>query len=177
MILHNDDEVDDDHHIRTANPTYENFNGLLGLITIYCAKDKFKDFTQIKYNCTCLPLKRYIDSWFSEMNFPRLSGEYLSNTFSSSTKGIGGLWNGQVFYIKKSFFGTAYGIKTPPLVWIYTFVFMAKYVHGGYSYYNVTFGTIPEIIRFIHYTLWYPAYYYDSEEDYRSNNKHLVYGS
>ena len=102
-------------------------------------------------NCICMPLKRYFKSRFSKMNCHSI------NTFSSSTKGMGGGWHYQLFYIKKSFFSTAYGMATPPLVWIYTFIFMAKYSHGGYYICEVEFWIIPEIIQFMHYTPWYPV--------------------
>ena len=82
-----------------------------------------------------------------------------------------------MFYIKKSFFGTAYGIATPFLVWIYTFIFLDKYAHGGYSSYEVAFRKIPDIIKFRHYILWDPVYYYDSEDNYPKNKKQLIYGS
>ena len=54
---------------------------------------------------------------------------------------------------------------------------MNKYSYGGYSAYNVAFGTIPDIIHYIHYTLWDPVYYYDPEENHPRNNKHLICGS
>ena len=156
VIYHNADEVEGDHHIITANPTYDHFKGPLGLITIYCAKYTFNNFTQLVSNFICLPLKRYFKSVFRKMNLPKFAGDYFPNNFSFSTKGIGGQWNDQLFYINKSLFGTACGIATHPLVWIYTFNFMVKYVHGGYPANEVTFVIIPDIIQFMHYTLWYP---------------------
>ena len=47
VVFHNHDEVYDDHHIITSNPKCENLKVPLGLITVYCAKDIFKDFTQL----------------------------------------------------------------------------------------------------------------------------------
>ena len=82
-----------------------------------------------------------------------------------------------MLYRKKFFLGNAYGTETPHLVYIDTYTFLAKYAHGGYSAYDVVFGTIPNIMQFIHSTLWDPIYYYDSEENYSSNNNNLVSGS
>ena len=114
VIFHNHDDVGDDHHIRTANPTYDNFKGPFGLITIYCTKYTFKYFTQLESNFICMPLNSYFKSWFSKTICPRITGYYYINNFSYSAKGIGGHWHGQVFYKKKSFFGTSYGMTTPP---------------------------------------------------------------
>ena len=97
------------------------------------------------------------------MKLPRLTWGYPINNFSSYTKGIVGHCHDQVFYIHNSFFENAYGIATHPLVLIYTFIFMAKYTHGEYSAFEVSFGTIPDTIHFMHYTLWDPIYYYESE--------------
>ena len=47
VIFHNYDEVYDDHHIRTENPTYDNSNGPIGHINTDCAKDTFKDFSHL----------------------------------------------------------------------------------------------------------------------------------
>ena len=68
-------------------------------------------------------------------------------------------------------------MSTPHLVWSDTSAFLYKYVHGGYSSYEVAFGTILYIIKSVHYTLFDPIYYYDSEENYPRNKNHLVYGS
>ena len=146
VIFHHYDEVDGDHYIRTAKPTCNHFKGPLGTITIYCTKDTFKDFTQMLSNFICMPLKRYFKSQFSQVNCPILTLEYSANTFSSSTKGIGGHCHDQVFYIKKFFFVNTYVMSKSPLVCIYTLTFLAKYVHGRYSAYEVAFETIPDII-------------------------------
>ena len=74
VIFHNHYGFDDEHHIRTENPTYENSKGLLGLITIYCAKYTFKDFTQLASNFIFVSLKRYFKSGFYNINTPRLTG-------------------------------------------------------------------------------------------------------
>ena len=111
------------------------------------------------------------------MNHPRLTGKYSTNNFSSSTKGIGGHCHGQVFYRNKSFLGNAYIMATLSLVFIYTFIFLDKYAHEGYSAYEFSFGEIPDIIQSMKYKLWYPVYYYDSEENYPRHNNHWIYGS
>ena len=69
-------------------------------------------------------------------------------------------WNNQVFCINKSFFGATYCTETPPLVWIDTSTFLAKYEQGCSSDYDVAFGSIPDTIYSIHYKLLDPIYYY-----------------
>ena len=111
------------------------------------------------------------------MNFQRLTGEYSTNTFSPSNKGIEGGCFYQLFYRNKYFFGTDYGISTLPSSLNDTPTFLDKYAHWVYYAYEVAFGIITNIIQFMHYTIWDPVYYYDSEEKYPSNKNHLVSGS
>ena len=142
-MFQNYDEFDEDWHISTAETTYYHYKGFPELLSIYPTKDTFKDFTQLASKSIYMPLKRYFKSWFFNMNFPRLTREYSINTFPSYTKGIGWHWCDQVFFRNKSFFGTVYGMSKTPLIWVDISTFPDKHSHGGYSAYEVDFGTIP----------------------------------
>ena len=156
MIFHNDDDVDDDLHIITANPTYNNYKGLIVLISIYHAKDIFNYFNKMASIFIFLLLKRYFKSHFSNIKCPIFNRDYSTINFYSSTKGVVDHWSEQVICRNKSFFGTDYGMATQNLVLIDTSTFLYEHAHGGYSAYKVPFGTIYEIIQLMHYTLWYP---------------------
>ena len=153
MIFHNEYGAEDDHRVSTANPTYEYYKGTLGIIAINHVKATFNYFTQLVSNFILLPLNSYIEYWFSKINLPILTEEYSTIIFSYSAKGIVGHCCDQVFFGNKSFFWTAYGMSTPPFVWIDTSIFLDKSGHGSFYDYYFFFGDIPDIIQFIHYTL------------------------
>ena len=90
VIFQNDDEFDNDYHIRTVDTVYDHYKALLVIIPVDHSKGTFKDFTHTEYIYLYLISKRNFKYRFYNMNFPRLTGEYPTNNFSSSTKEIWG---------------------------------------------------------------------------------------
>ena len=54
-------------------------------------------------------------------------------------------------------------MSADPLILVDTYEFLYKQAHEGYSTEEVAFRIFPDIIPFVHYALYYPVYYYDSE--------------
>ena len=51
---------------------------------------------------------------------------------------------------------TVCGTKKDPLIWVDIYTCPDKNSLGGYYAYEVAFGTNPEILLFVNYTIWNP---------------------
>ena len=92
-------------------------------------------------------------------------------------RGYGGKWCDQVFYSNKSLFGNVCGMEKYPLPWVDISTCLDKNSHEGYSAYGIAFGTTPDIVLFLHYTLWDPIYYYDVKDNHPNTKEHLAVDS
>ena len=70
------------------HPFYDQYNGLLELITTHCVKNKYRSTSHLVYNILCIPFRRPTKSLFPQMNFPRLTEYYIINNFFLYTKGM-----------------------------------------------------------------------------------------
>ena len=96
--------------VEKLNP--ENYKRYLGWIPNERIIKTFENSTQHAKNYLQLPLKKHFKSRFPVLNRPRLTETYCTDTFFSSTPGIGGINCAQVFVGKSSNFGQIYGMKS-----------------------------------------------------------------
>ena len=61
--------------------------------------------------------------------------------------------------------------------WVGIYNCLYEHSLGGHYSCEVAFETTPGLIRFMHYTLWYPVYYFDAEEKSTSTKEHYVVAS
>ena len=81
LNLPDDEKVNDTE----MGHNYEYYKGPIGLIPIYNTKFSLKATNQKVYNLVYLPFIRYFRYQFLQMEHPRLTEDYSSNIFLSST--------------------------------------------------------------------------------------------